>query len=227
VSISANCQRTFQIGTYCAVNISATIDIYSAYGANFSQQFLEAAAEVIGRTIEDAWSGTFRDEENNVTYNVSTRVSVSVYNPASLDYSGAQNVIGLTKGSSGWGSLSHPYDSAVLPTLPGPFGLAQDTGYWNVDNLPLAAANGFEHLLGVGNKPQYAVLANPNLLNDPTNLPHTATDWDFRWGIQEVMSHVNFWLEHPSSPRPSLFGFSRSTDFSYQTTVGAHFYWWK
>jgi hypothetical protein len=71
-----------------------------------------------------------------------------------------------------------------------------------------------------------AVLSNTDFLND-SNIPHTATNRDFRWGIKEAIGSVGLglamknWYDGNAGSLPTPFRFS-STD-----NVGAPWAWWK
>jgi hypothetical protein len=104
-TVSTNC-TTSDNQTTCNVNISASIAVYSANGADLKKQQLNAAASTIQSSIQTAWSGSF--QQDGVTYNVSTSVSVSVAGrqDAAMN-SGAQNVLGLTNGDAAPGADSY------------------------------------------------------------------------------------------------------------------------
>ncbi len=222
-TVSSNCTTDSQDHTTCNVNISASIAVYSANGANLTQDQLNAAASQIQSSIQNAWSGSFT--QDGVTYNVSTQVSVSVAGSqdAAMN-SGAQNVIGLSNGNAAPGLDSYVNNRSLFQGGP-------DTGVFNVNSLSTIAAHEFTHLLGVWDKPG-AVLSNTNILNDPT-LPHNATASDFGWGIREAVNSVNMGRDMigscaeycglvPSQPRIS------STDtVRAGTAFGRWRFWWK
>ena len=220
-TVSTSC-TTANNETTCNVTISASIAIFAAPGSNLTQDQLNAAASTIQNSIQNAWSGSF--QQDGVTYNVSTQVSVSVAGSqdAAMN-SGAQNVIGL---SNGLADAAHHINSEVLfKSLETAIFGGPDKGTWNYNTLGQDSAHEFTHLLGTFDKPG-AVLSNSNILNDPS-IPHTATSRDFSWGIKEAMDSVGFSLAMKSSyngsagPLPTPFRFS-STD-----NVGAPFAWWK
>ena len=225
-TVSTNCTTTDN-QTTCNVNISASIAVYSANGANLSQEQLNAAASTIQSTIQNAWSGSF--QQDGVTYNVSTQISVQVAGSQDAAISsGAQNVIGLSNGPA---DAAHNINSEVFTKSLGTalFG-GPDKGIWNYNTLGQDSAHEFTHLLGTFDKPG-AVLSNTNILNDPS-IPHTATSSDFRWGIREAVDSVNLGRSMMSwgpcvewqcaSVRLPSNAHITSTD-----TVGAPFLWWK
>jgi RHS repeat-associated protein len=220
-TVTMNCTAG-QNHTTCQVSISASIAVYSANGANLSQQQLSSAASQIQSSIQSAWSGSFT--QNGVTYNVSTAVSVQI--ASSQDgamQSGAQNVIGLSNGNAAPGADSFVNPRSLWTAIKG----GPDTGIWNFNNLGSGvAAHEFTHLLGTGDKPGM-VLSNTNLLNDPS-IPHTATARDFQWGIQETSSGVNTWMNAPPY-QPMRYGelWNKPSGYTDRTTVGAPLLWWK
>ena len=226
-TVSSDCTTDQQNHTTCNVTVSASIAIYSANGANLTQDQLNAAASTIQSSIQDAWSGSFT--QDGVTYNVSTQISVSVAGSESdAMKSGAQNVIGLSNGPADPGNNANSY---VNPRLLSPLaGIAgKDTGVWNINTVGQDSAHEFTHLLGVSDKPG-AVLSNTNILNDPT-IPHTATSSDFRWGIREAINSVNLgrnmssWGCHAWQCASVT---APATPHIYSTnTVGAPWLWWK
>jgi RHS repeat-associated protein len=95
-TVSTSCSTTNN-QTTCNVNISASIAIYATPGSGITQDQLNAAAATMQSSIQNAWSGSF--DQNGVTHNVSTQVSVSVATSAGAAMSsGVQNVIGMTDG---------------------------------------------------------------------------------------------------------------------------------
>jgi RHS repeat-associated protein len=222
-TVTTNCTTDAQNNTTCNVNISASVAIYSAEGANLSQEQLNAAASTIQNTIQNAWSGSFT--EDGVTYNVSTSVSVSVYGSESAaTNSGAQNVIGLSNGPA---DAAHSINSEVFAKSLGTalFG-GPDKGIWNFNTLGQDAGHEFTHLLGTFDKPG-AVLSNTNILNDPS-IPRAATSSDFGWGIREATSGVNSWVHAPQN-RSMRYGeiWEKPSTYFDRTTVGAPLFWWK
>lgn len=225
-TVSTSCTTNQQNQTTCNVQVSASIAIYSADGANLSQQQLNTAASTIQNSIQTAWTGSFT--QDGVTYNVSTQVSVSV--AASQDAamnSGAQNVIGLTNGNATANADSYVNNRSLLS------GSSPDTGVWNINNLANGvAAHEFTHLLGVDDRTTGNLLSNTNLLNNPA-VSRTATSDDLRLGIREAVNSVNMSREMirscaqycgmvPSQPRIS------STDtVKAGTAVGPWSFWWK
>jgi hypothetical protein len=220
--VSTNCTTTNN-QTTCNVNISASIAVYSANGANLSQQQLNAAASQIQSSIQNAWSGSFT--QDGVTYNVTTQISVSVAGSESdAMKSGAQNVIGLSNGNASATADSYVNSRTLFSAITG---RGPDTGVFNINSLASGVAvHEFTHLLGVENK-LGAVLSNTNILNDPT-IPHSATAADFRWGIREAVSGVNSWMNQPQY-RSMRYGemWEKPSAYSGQTTVSAPWHWWK
>jgi RHS repeat-associated protein len=74
-TVSTSCS-TANNQTTCNVNISASIAIYAAPGSGLTQEQLNGAASTIQSSIQNTWSGSF--QQDGVTYNVSTQVSVQV-----------------------------------------------------------------------------------------------------------------------------------------------------
>lgn len=222
-TVSTSCTTNNQNQTTCNVNISASVAIYATAGSNLTQQQMNAAAGTIQNSIQGAWTGQF--QQDGVTYNVATNVNVQVVgSEAAGMQSGAQNVIGLSNGNA-----SPTADSYVNPrsAFGAITGSGPDTGVWNINNLGNGvAAHEFTHLLGTYDKPGM-VLSNTMLLNNPA-IPHQATTSDYRWGVQEAVSHVNSWMHAPAY-RSMRYGevFPKPTVFNDQTTVRAARWWWK
>ncbi len=221
-TVSSNCTTDPQNHTTCNVNISATIVVYSANGANLSQDQLNAAASTIQSSIQNAWSSSFA--QDGVTYNVSAQISVSVAgSETDAMKSGAQNVIGLSNGPA---NAAQNINSEVFTKSLGTaiFG-GPDKGIWNYNTLGQDSAHEFTHLLGTFDKPG-AVLSNTNILNDPS-IPHTATSSDFRWGIREAINSVNSSRAMIGSCAPSCGLVPSQPRISTTETVGAPWRWWK
>jgi len=128
--VSTNCTTTNN-QTTCNVNISASIAVYSANGANITQQQLNTAASQIQSSIQNAWSGSF--SQDGVTYNVSTQVRVS--GAGSQDAamgSGAQNVIGLSNGNAAPNAGSYVNSRSLFSAIKGS---GPDTGVFNINSL--------------------------------------------------------------------------------------------
>ena len=128
-------------------------------------------------------------QQDGVTYNVSTQVSVQVAgSQADAAKSGAQNVIGLSNGPA---DPAHNANALTGPgTSLGNFLRGQDVGIWNYNTLGAdsrnTAAHEFAHQLGIDDHEGH-VLSNTH----PTGRPIRATDSDFRWGIREAVNSVN------------------------------------
>jgi RHS repeat-associated protein len=221
-TVSTSCTTDANNHTTCNVNISASIAIYAAPGSNLTQDQLNQAAGTIQNSIQNAWTGS--TTQDGVTYNVTTQVTVSV--AASQDAamsSGAQNVIGMTNGpiTMSNGSLAGAYvnPKSFVGMLTG----APDTGMMDINNADNYAKHEFTHMLGTYDKPG-AVLSD----TDPAMRPGSATAQDFRWGIWEVTSGVNAWVNAPQY-RPMRYGemWEKPSSYSGQTTVGAPWRWWK
>jgi RHS repeat-associated protein len=172
--VSTNCTTDNQNHTTCNVNVSASIAVYSASGANLSQPQLTAAAAQIQSSIQNAWTGSFTTQDG-VTYNVTTQISVSVAgSEADAMKSGAQNVIAIN-------------DNGVNTTGPNRnnfYVSGTDRGSWDFNDVMNGhfAAHEFTHLLGVDDK------GGPNLSNSSSVEGHWwksahATTQDFRWAI--------------------------------------------
>jgi RHS repeat-associated protein len=220
-TMSSHCTTDSNNNTTCNVSISASIAIYAVPGSDLSQAQLKTAASTIQNTIQNAWSGSF--QQDGVTYNVSTNVSVQVAGSESAaSKTGAQNVIGLMDGPV---DSANNHDSMVSPrnTL-GSILSEQDTGVWNYNSLggdTNQAAHEFAHLLGVGDKPG-SVLSNTS----PDGRPRQATAADLGWGIQEATGQVHSTL-HPGPFTRYLWG-PAPTTFSNQVNTGAPVLgWWK
>jgi RHS repeat-associated protein len=215
-TVSTSCSTGSDNQTVCNVLISASIAVYAA-GSGLTQDQLKEAASTIKSSIESAWSGSF--EDNGVTYNVSTQVSVQVEGSeqAAVD-SGAQNVVGLSNGPA---DAAHNVDSYVNPRQ-GLFG--PDTGVWNINSLAGGVgAHEFTHLLGVGDKPA-PVLSNTYALSYPSLARHATAD-DLRWGISEAVDSVNATLA-----APSRYTYDFVDPRRFATTVTVHAPWlfgWK
>jgi hypothetical protein len=173
-------------------------------------------------SIEGAWSGSF--QQDGVTYNVTTDVTVSVYGSQSAAMnSGAQNVIGMTNGAI---QLA---DGRVAGAYVDPKSLGRwltggpDTGKMDINNVGNYSKHEFAHLLGVGDK-SGAVLSN----TQPSMRPALATGQDFQWGIREAVSAVNNWARAPQY-RSMRHGevFPKPKTFTDRTNVGAPLVWWK
>jgi RHS repeat-associated protein len=224
-TVSTTCSTDANNHTTCNVNISASIAIYAAPGSGLTQEQLNGAASTIQSSIQNTWSGSF--QQDGVTYNVSTQVSVQVAeSEGAASKTGAQNVIGLSNGAAnaaqGSQALSGPSNSL------GTFFRGQDTGIWNYNTLGGAsndAAHEFSHLLGVGDHYDGDYVSNGHTANTPQH----ATGSDLRWGIKEATSGVNSWLNAPQY-RPMRYGevFEKPQTFSGLANVGApSFGWWK
>jgi len=222
-TVSTSCSTTNN-QTTCNVNISASIAIYAAPGSGLTQEQLSGAATTIQNTIQNAWSGTV--QQDGVTYNVSTQVSVQVAGSESeASKTGAQNVIGLSNGPA---DAAHNANALTGPgNSLGTMLRGQDAGTWNYNTLGAdtrnTAAHEFTHLLGIDDH-SGSVLSN----TDPSGRPIHATSSDLGWGIQEATRSVGLglsmksWYNGSGGPLPTPFHFS-STD-----TVGAPFFgWWK
>lgn len=218
---SSSCSTDSSGHHTCNVSITASIAIYAQSGSGLTQAQLNSAASTIQGSINSAWSGSFN--QDGVSYNVSTNVSVSVFGSQdAASGSGAQNVIGISNGDA----IPGRADSYVNPRSLGQaiFG-GQDTGVWNYNNLGTGvAAHEFTHLLGVGDRSSGAVLSNTNYLNDPS-IPHTATANDLRWGVQEATQGAN--AHYAGGINTPVFDVPPSPNYSGQTTVGAAWHWWK
>jgi RHS repeat-associated protein len=204
----------------CDVNISATIAIFAAPGSDLTSDQLNAAKDTIKSSIEGAWSGTV--EEDDVTYNVSTQVSVQVASSQNAAMStGAQNVIGLTNGppdaAHDTGAYVDPRGAVAAITGKGP-----DTGLWDFNNLDNYAKHEFTHLLGTDNK-EGVVLSN----GSPAMRPDHATAQDLKWGIREAIDAVHSNTAHPWRMVIGNYSFPLISHFSATTTVQAGWHWWK
>jgi RHS repeat-associated protein len=207
-TVSQSCTTT-NGQTTCNTTITASIAIYKA-DSSISDKSMDKAASTIEKAIDKAWSGTFKDD-NGVTYNVTTQVSVSVQSDQDFaEKSGAQNVVGLTNG---------PVDSAGHNGLTGPGNMAgQDKGTWNIKTLSSdnTAAHEFTHLLGVDDRYKGSYLSNTYDSQEPSK----ATRSDFMWGIQESIQNVHSVLNGANPP----------STFNDSVTVGAATslsHWWK
>jgi hypothetical protein len=216
-TVSTTCATNQQNQTTCQVNVQASIAVYATSGSNLTQQQLNGAAATIQGSIQSGWTGSF--QQDGVTYNVSTSVSVQVVgSEAAAMQSGAQNVIGLSSGNASPTADSYVNRRSLFAAITG---RGPDTGVWNINNLGNGiAAHEFTHLLGVGNKPG-SVLSNTNILNDPA-IPHQATASDLRWGVREAVD-VNRSVaaqiaEHTGATVNPL---------RTQTRVQAAWIWWK
>ena len=223
-TVTSNCSTDANNHTTCNVNISASIAIYAAPGSGLTQEQLSGGATTIQNTIQNAWSGTV--QQDGVTYNVSTQVSVQVTgSEAEASKTGAQNVVGLSNGPA---DAAHNANALTGPgNSLGTILRGQDTGTWNYNTLGAdtrnTAAHEFAHLLGIDDH-SGSVLSN----TDPSGRPIHATSSDLGWGIQEATRSVGLglsmksWYNGSGGPLPTPFHFS-STD-----TVGAPFFgWWK
>lgn len=221
-TVTTSCATNDQNQTICNVNISASIAIYADPGSVITQAQLEAAAAAMESSIEGAWTGSF--EQDGITYNVTTDVSVSVYGSESAAMnSGAQNVIGMTSDA-----LQLP-DGRVAGAYVNPKSLGgwltggPDTGKMDINHVSNYSKHEFTHLLGVGDKPG-AVLSN----TQPGMRPGSATSQDFRWGLREAVWMVNTWVRAPQY-QPMRYDevFPKPKIFTDRTTVGAPLVWWK
>jgi RHS repeat-associated protein len=179
-TVSTSCSADANNQTTCNVNISASIAIYAAPGSGLTNDQLNGAASTIQSTIQNAWSGT--TQQDGVTYNVSTQVSVQVVGSQdAAEKSGAQNAIGLSNGPADPASNANALSGAGNVR-------GQDAGTWNINTLSSrnTAAHEFTHLLG-DNDHTGAVLSN----TDPTGRPRHATAADFGWALQEATSLRN------------------------------------
>jgi RHS repeat-associated protein len=222
-TISTTCSTDGNNQTTCNVNIPASIAIYAAPGSGLTQEQLNGAASTIQSSIQNTWSGSF--QQDGVTYNVSTQVSVQVAeSEGAASNTGAQNVIGLSNGQA---SASAQDLSGASNSL-GTFLRGQDTGTWNYNTLggdSNDAAHEFSHLLGVGDHYDGNYVSNGGI----SNTPQHATSSDLRWGIQEATSGVKSWLNAPQY-QPMRYGevFEKPQTFSGSANVGApSFGWWK
>jgi hypothetical protein len=222
-TVTGSCSTDSQNQTTCNVNISATIAIYGNSGSELTQDQLNAAATTIQKSIDNAWTGSFQDQ-GGVTYNVTTQVSVSVYdNRDAAMASGAQNVVGMAngpvKGPNGeaWGG---DIDTKTLGHF---LAGGPDVGQMSINNLASTAMHEFTHMLGTDDK-QEGVSVSEAKKRTATR----ATASDFGFGIQEFTQAASFAREWSyggplHSPSPSGFHFSTSV------TVGAPLFgaWWK
>jgi RHS repeat-associated protein len=220
--VSATCTTDAHGATTCNVSITANIAIYAMPGSGITPGQLSNAASTIQSSIQNAFSGSFTTQ-NGVTYNVTAQVSVSVANSQDAAMqSGAKNVIGLSNGPA-----SATADSIVNPRVLSPTAGIRgiDTGVWNINSLGNdIAAHEFTHLLGVGDRGKgELVLSNTDFLNN-SQIPHTATDRDFNWGIREAVRAVNL---HLGSIQEQSLGWPVQNPFTRRETVGAPWLWWK
>ena len=217
-TVSTSCTTDANNHQTCNVNISASIAIYAAPGSNLTPDQLNQAAGTIQNSIQNAWTGSFN--QDGVTYNVTTQVSVSVAGSQDASMSsGAQNVIGMTNGPPMAGVGAYVNPKSVCSALTG----KPDTGMMDINSADNYAKHEFTHLLGTDDKPG-AVLSDTN----PGMRPGSATAQDFGWGIREATSGVSSWVHTPQY-RPMRYGemWEKPSTYSGQTTVGAPVFWWK
>ena len=220
-TVSRNCTTTNN-QTTCDVNISASIVIYSASGANLTQEQLTTAASQIQSSIQGSWTGSFT--QDGVTYNITTQVTVSVATSEDAAMSsGAQNVIGMTDGApvKGSGAITNP--QTALGVLTG----APDTGMMDINHADNYAKHEFAHMLGIDDK-EGAVVSNKL----PWMRPDKATSQDYGWGIWEVTRAVQTWIHTPEVEYRNMrygemFEIHKPPTSTGQITVGAPVLWWK
>jgi RHS repeat-associated protein len=166
-TVSTTCSTDANNHTTCNVNISASIAIYAAPGSGLTQEQLNGAASTIQSSIQNAWSGSF--QQDGVTYNVSTQVSVQVAgSEGAASKTGAQNVIGLSNGPAN--AAQGAQDFTTHSNSLGTFLRGQDTWIWNYNTLGGAtndAAHEFSHLLGVDDHYDGNYVSNGHLANTP------------------------------------------------------------
>jgi len=223
-TLSSNCITDQNNHTTCDVTISASIAIYAVDGSGLTEQQLNGAAATIRDTIQSDWSGTI--QQDGVTYNVSTQISVLVAGSESdASKTGAQNVIGLSNGpadpSRDANALTGPGNSL------GTILRGQDTGTWNYNTLGAnsrnTAGHEFAHLLGIDNH-SGDILSNTN----PVGRPIHATPSDLGWGIREATRSTGLGLSMRSWYNGSYGTLPTPFRFSSTETVGAPFFgWWK
>ena len=186
-TVTTNCTTDKNNKTTCDVKITASIAIYAISGSNITQNQMNAASSTIKNQIEGVWKGSFKQE--GVKYNVSTSIDVQVVgSEADGMNSGAQNVIGLSKGNAAPGVDSYVEKRSTFAAITGS---GPDKGVWNIDTLSQAgAAHEFTHLLGVPNKPGL-VLSNVHAGFDPA-IPTQATAKDLGWRIREAIRENKF-----------------------------------
>jgi hypothetical protein len=220
-TVSTSC-TTSHNQTTCDVSISATIAIYADSGSGISQAQLNSAASAMQSSIQGAWTGSF--QQDGVTYNVSTQVSVTAYGSESAaTNSGAQNVIGMTNGpiQLADGRLAGAYINPK--SLSGFLTGGPDTGKMDINGADNYAKHEFTHMLGTGDNPG-EFLSNTH----PEMRPDRATGQDYRWGLKEATSDVNGWVNAPQM-RSMRYGeyWEKPTGYSGTTNVGAPLMWWK
>lgn len=222
-TVTTNCSTDANNHTTCNVNVSASIAIYAQPGSGITNDQLNQAAGTIKNSIQNAWTGSFN--QDGVTYNVTTQVTVSV--AASQDAamsSGAQNVIGMTNGpiQMSNGQMAGAYVNAK-GSLWGALTGAPDTGLMDINHADNYAKHEFTHMLGTGDKPG-AVLSN----TDPAWRPFSATSPDYGWGIREATRGVQGWMNAPAHTY-MRYGeqWDKPSAYSGRTDVGAPYLWWK
>jgi RHS repeat-associated protein len=209
-TVSTSCSTDANNHQTCDVSVSATIAIYAVPGSGLTNDQMNSAASTIQDSIDKAWSGSF--ENNGITYNVSTQVTVSVSDSqTAAEQSGAQNAVGISNGQV----------SATANALSGQGKIpGQDAGTWNFNTLGEGtAAHEFTHFLNDDDH------EGPVLSNTHPEQRHTsvATPADYRWGLQEAIRNVDSWMgvsaQAPYIASPSLYD---------EVTIGASLSkWWK
>jgi RHS repeat-associated protein len=229
-TVTTNCTTTNN-QTTCNVNISASIAIYADSGSGLTQNQLNAAAQTMQSSIQNAWTGSFT--QDGVTYNVSTQVSVSVYGSESAAASsGAQNVIGMTNGPALTGPNGQQYGAYV--NQKSFFGIltgAADTGKMDINGVGNYSKHEFAHMVGIGDRGDYNIPnSGPFVMSStwPGQRPISATSQDLGWGIREATSGVNGWINAPQFrsmrhgetwEKPS--GYSSQTNVAHRGTGGS------
>ncbi|HKD58825.1 MAG TPA: hypothetical protein VKB47_00105 [Terracidiphilus sp.] len=206
-TVATRCSTDANNHTTCNVSVSASIAIYGDKDSGITKDRLNTAADTIKNSIEGAWSGSFT--QDGVSYNVSTRVSVSASDSedAAMD-SGAQHVIAMRNGPMTMpdGSLLGAYieEKSIADWLTG----GPSTGMMDINGADNYAKHEFTHMLGVGDK-SGAVLS----ASWPQMRPDRATSQDLGWGVEEATQSVGLGLsmktmyDGSGGPLPEPFDF--------------------
>ena len=214
-TVSSTCTTDANNHTTCNVTVSASIAIYAQPGSGITNEQLNQAATDMKNSIQGAWTGSFN--QDGVTYNVSTQVTVSVANSQDAAmHSGAGNVIGMTNGEPQAGAGAFVNPKSLWGALTG----KPDTGMMDINHVDNYAKHEFTHLLGTDDKGG-AVLSNTN----PGMRPFSATSQDYGWGIREAVRAVNLHLG--SVQNEQSLGWPTPNPFTRTESVGAPLFWWK